>query len=140
MHPMRGQVKSIALTSAGVLMTLFAGGPRSHAFRTSDPLRAFVGHEYPLGDDYFTRGESDTYVLRCFLTREKDGLDGLALSEISIWGNRTGPWEIFEKEGDTAYVYLDTRQLSDATCLEACSTAEYRASGRCRWRKGWPES
>jgi hypothetical protein len=135
---MRGRLVGVTFGSVGLLFALFADGPRGNGFQTRDPLRAFVSQEYPLGDDYFTKGRADTTVFRCVLTRDKDGIDGLALSELSIWGNRTGPWEIFEREGDGGFVYLDTRHLTDTTCLEACATAQYLASGRCRWERGWP--
>jgi len=36
-------------------------------FQTSDPLRAFVRAEYPLGSDYFINGTGDTDLLRCLL-------------------------------------------------------------------------
>ena len=55
-------------------------------FQTGDPLNAFVYGEYPLGDDYFIKGNADTHILRCILTTETEGLEGIALSEISIWG------------------------------------------------------
>ena len=127
------------LTDLCLLVALLAGAAQGADFRTDDPLKAFVGGEYPLGDDYFIRGRADTYIIRCRLTKGKDGLDGLALSEASIWGNRTGPWEIFRKDRGAGFVYVETRQLADTACLESCSSREYLASGQCRWKSGWPE-
>src|ERR1051325_1083201 len=79
-----------------LLTLLIAGIAESEQFRTNDPLKAFVNQEYPWGDDYFIDGNRDTYLFRCILTTKPDGIDGIALSEISIWGNQGGPWEIFQ--------------------------------------------
>lgn len=68
------------------------------AFRTQDPLGAFVREEYALGNDYFAHGNQDTYILRCLLRRGPNLFDGVALSEISI-SERTGPWKIFRAVG-----------------------------------------
>src|SRR4029079_7135508 len=70
-----------------LLTLLIAGIAESAQFRTNDPLKAFVNQEYPWGDDYFIHGNRDTYLFRCLLTTKPYGIDGIALSEISIWGN-----------------------------------------------------
>lgn len=82
----------------GLVSLLMVGTAYSEEFQTHDPLKAFVYEEYPLGDDYFIKGNADTQLFRCILTKETDGLEGVALSEISIWGNRRGPWEIVRKD------------------------------------------
>jgi hypothetical protein len=133
-------VVGVTLGSAGLMLTVFAARPDGDAFRTRDPLAAFVHHEYAPGDDYFAAGNSDTWVFRCRLTQEKDGFDGIALSELSSWAERSGPWEIFRREPDGSYLYVETRPLTDATCLEACASGGYLASGSCRWQRGWPAS
>jgi hypothetical protein len=107
------------------------------AFRTNDPLKAFVHGDYPWGDDYFIHGAQDTILFRCVLTKDRDGFDGVALSEVSIWGNHGGPWEVFKKT-KKGFVYAGSRELPDAACLESCRSQEYLASGRCRWQHGWP--
>jgi hypothetical protein len=122
----------------GLLVVLFIGVAHGGEFRTNDPLKAFVYGEYPLGDDYFIKGNKDTYIFRCPLTKETEKFDGVALSEISIWGNRTGPWEIFKKEENGSFVYVETRHLANTSCLESCRSREYLASGQCKWRRGWP--
>jgi len=88
-----------------VLTILIADSAQGEQFRTYNPLKAFVNQEYPWGDDYFIHGTRDTYLFRCILTRKTDGFDGIALSEISIWGNHGGPWEIFRKSEKGDYVY-----------------------------------
>ena len=108
-------------------------------FLTRDPLKAFVYSEYQLGDDYFIRGNEDTVIFRCPLTRAQRPFEGVALSEISIWGNRTGPWEVFRKRSDGTFVYVETRHFSESSCLESCRSKEYLVSGQCTWSRGWPK-
>lgn len=123
---------------AGALTVVLVGTAHTAEFRTRDPLKAFVYGEYPLGSDYFIGGNEDTSIFRCVLTREIEPFEGLALSEISIWGNRTGPWEIFRKESNGDFVYVGTKHLANTSCLESCRSKEYLASGHCTWRRSWP--
>jgi len=103
-----------------VLTILIADSAEGEQFRTNNPLKAFVTQEYPWGDDYFIHGTRDTYLFRCILTRKTDGFDGIALSEISIWGNHGGPWEIFRKSEKGDYVYTGTEAIVNTACLERC--------------------
>jgi hypothetical protein len=131
---------SRALLGAGLALAALRADPaHAEAFRTRDPLKAFIEKEYPLGDDYFIHGANDTVVFRCLLEQKKDGLDGIALSEISIWGNRSGPWEIFREDLDGNFVYVATRARAASHCLESCRMSEYLASRRCKWLRGWPK-
>jgi hypothetical protein len=125
--------------AAGLCAVLILNAAHAAEFGTRDPLKAFVRSEYSLGDDYFIRGNEDTFIFRCLLTKAQRPFEGVALSEISIWGNRTGPWEVFRKQSDGTFVYLETRHLSDTSCLESCRSKEYLASGRCTWSRGWPK-
>jgi len=129
---------TLAITAA-VFVVSIAGTAQAVEFQTSDPLKAFAYGEYPLGDDYFINGNTNTHLFQCPLTKEKNGFDGIALSEISIWGNRTGPWELFRKEGTSGFAYVGTKHLTDTACLETCSSKDYRATGRCQWQRGWPK-
>src|SRR5262249_61967306 len=88
--------KVLALLLLALATRVAEGG---HAFRTSDPLKAFVDGAYAWGDDYFIHGNQDTTLFRCVLVKERDGFDGLAFSEVSIWGNHGGPWDLFRKIG-----------------------------------------
>lgn len=124
--------------AAGLCIVLTLSAAYAAEFVTRDPLKAFVHGEYPLGDDYFIRGAEDTVIFRCLLTKAQRPFQGVALSEISIWGNRTGPWEVFRKNADGTFVYVETRHFSDTSCLESCRSKEYLASGRCTWSRGWP--
>ena len=121
-----------------VIVMLSVGAVDAETFRTKDPLRAFVRQEYGLGDDYFIRGNEDTYIFRCLLTRGSHRFDGIALSEISIWG-RTGPWEMFRQEPNGDFTYVETGELLNTACLEFCRSKEYLTTGRCTWQRGWPK-
>jgi hypothetical protein len=144
-RPMRarrlGQCKSVAAMLRVVLciaVALLADLAQAAEFRTNDPVKAFVRGEFPLGDDYFIHGNGDTYIFRCAIAGKNYRFNGLALSEISIWGNRTGPWELFRREKSGRFVYAGSRTLSDTGCLEHCRTKDYLASGHCQWLHGWP--
>ena len=130
--------RRIGTVVAGLSVGLVLAAADAEVFLTHDPLRAFVYREYPLGDDYFIRGNEDTIVFRCPLTKAQAKFEGVALSEISIWGNHTGPWEVFRKTSDDLFAYVETRHFSDTSCLESCRTKEYLASGQCTWNRGWP--
>lgn len=133
-----GSMLKVFYLVAGMLVVVLVGAAHAAEFRTRDPVKAFVYGEYPLGSDYFIRGNEDTTLFQCVLTEKIGPFEGVALSEISIWGNRTGPWEIFRKESNGDFVYVETKHLADTSCLEACRSKEYLASGQCTWRRGWP--
>jgi hypothetical protein len=123
-----------------LLLSALAGvGHGGQTFRTSNPLKAFVHGDYPWGDDYFIHGNGDTILFRCVLLEKRDGFDGVALSEVSIWGNHGGPWEMFRKTG-TKFEYVGPGEVRDTSCLESCRSKDYLASGRCRWQRGWPDA
>ena len=50
------------ILAVAVIVMLSVGAVDAETFRTKDPLRAFVRQEYGLGDDYFIRGNEDTYI------------------------------------------------------------------------------
>jgi hypothetical protein len=120
-------------------LALFAASARGEEIAIAKPLEAFVYGKYDRGDDYFIRGNQNTFIFRCVLTQRQNGIDGIALSEISIWGNRGGPWEIFRKEKGGKFAYAGTRTLSNTACLEACRSEVYLATGQCDWQPGWPK-
>jgi len=122
-----------------LLASLLVGTSNGGEFITNNPVNAFVHSKYPLGDDYFINGNQDTYIFRCQLTTQKDKIEGIALSEISIWGNRSGPWDIFRKKENGSFVYIETKTLTDTSCLETCLTKDYLALGECAWERGWPK-
>lgn len=130
----KNHISKVVLLAALLAATAHGGG-----FRTGDPVKAFVHGEYPPGDDYFLKGNKDTSIFRCLLTKPANKFEGVALSEISIWGNSTGPWEIFRKENDGSFVYVETKNLADTSCLEYCRTKEYLTTGQCQWEHGWPK-
>ena len=130
---MNAQTKLLVLS---LFVSVAGAADGGRAFRTSDPLKAFVYEGYAWGDDYFIHGNQDTTLFRCVLVKKKDGFDGLALSEVSIWGNHGGPWEIFKKTR-TGFEYVGSREVRDTSCLESCRSKEYLATGRCDWHRGW---
>jgi hypothetical protein len=136
-HKSQRRIRAVIATLAG--MTIFAEAGAT-IFATADPLKAFVRQEYAWGSDYFIHGNEDTFVFQCHLSKPQSAFEGVALSEISIWGNRSGPWEVFRKRPDGLFEYIETRELGDTSCLESCRTREYLASGRCAWMRGWPRS
>jgi hypothetical protein len=111
---------------------------------TTDPLKAFVFDEYPRGNDYFVNGTRDTTLIRCRADFNGDGRPDVALSEKSIWGNRTGPFEVFVSVPGGLSRYTRTADYASdlksvcAPRLESCSSRDYLSSGTCRWRKGVP--
>ncbi len=122
-----------------VTVTLASASATAVDFQTSDPLRAFVHGEYTLGSDYFINGVGDTVLLRCLLPTPEHSFEGIALSERSIWGNRGGDWEVFRKISAGTFVYVGTRQIANTACLESCRSEQYVSTGRCTWRRGWPQ-
>lgn len=128
-----------------LLIFTLAAGPvhAQEPFDTGDPLRAFVYEQYPRGNDYFIHGYHDTTVYRCVADFNQDGRIDIALSEKSILGNRTGPFEIFLQQENGAYGYQRTADYESdlkAACagrIESCASGVYLTSGRCPWRAGW---
>lgn len=128
-----------------LLALFFAVGPvhAQEPFDTSDPLRAFVYEQYPRGSDYFIHGYGHTRVYRCRADFNRDGRTDVALSEKSILGKRTGPFEIFVQDIDGDYGYQGTADYSSelmslcAGRVESCASGVYLSSGRCPWRAGW---
>lgn len=137
-HPaMRAIVLLVAFAAASGMASAQA------PMETADPLKAFVFDEYPRGSDYFLHGTRDTVFFRCVADLDRDGQPDLALSERSIWGNRTGPFEIFVRTPNGRYRYGRTADYESelkpacATQLESCSSNEYLSSGTCQWKKGF---
>lgn len=114
-----------------LLGLLLAGVADAGEFETPDPLRVFVYAEYVLGDGYFIHGVQDTILFRCNLTKDLESFEGVAFSEMSNWGDRTGPWEVFRKQPNGKYVYVTTKHYPIASCLEWCLSKDYLSSGQC---------
>ncbi len=135
---MRHSAPMFRLQAITLLMSVLVTAAMA-GFETSDPLKAFLHGEYPLGSDYFIRGKNNTVLLRCLLTKSGYSFDGIALSEQSIWGNRGGDWEVFRKGSGGNFTYVDTRRLTNNVCLESCLSKEFLSTGRCTWQRGWPQ-
>jgi hypothetical protein len=96
---MRAIVLVVAVAAASDLIS--AGPP----IETADPLKAFVFDQYPRGSDYFINGSRETTLFRCVADFNHDGRLDIALSEKSIWGNRTGPFEVFVQAPNGRFRY-----------------------------------
>lgn len=139
-HAILDSIMMQGYVSIGMLLgLLLAGAADAAEFDTPDPLRAFVYAEYALGDDYFINGVQDTFLFRCNLAQDLESFEGVAFSEISIWGNRTGPWEVSKKQPNGRYAYRRTTHYPTVACLEWCRSKDYLSSGQCLWKRGWPE-
>ena len=100
------------VTLVSLWLALLAASARGEGVLIANPLEAFVYGKYDLGDEYFISGNQNTFIFRCVLTEGQNGIDGIALSEISIWGNHGGPWEIFRKKKSGSFAYVGTRKSS----------------------------
>lgn len=127
------------------LIVIAAGsgvGSAQASIETADPLKGFVFDEYPRGSDYFIHGTRDTVLFRCVADLNRDGQPDIAHSEKSIWGNRTGPFEIFVQTPNARFSYVRTADYQSelkpacASQLEFCSSNDYLASGKCQWKRG----
>lgn len=136
---MRAIVLVVAVAAASDLIS--AGPP----IETADPLKAFVFDQYPRGSDYFINGSRETTLFRCVADFNHDGRLDIALSEKSIWGNRTGPFEVFVQAPNGRFRYARTADYESdlkamcGTQLESCSSNEYLSSGKCQWNRGWQQ-
>jgi hypothetical protein len=86
------------VTLVSLWLALLAASARGEGVLIANPLEAFVYGKYDLGDEYFISGNQNTFIFRCVLTERQNGIDGIALSEISIWGNHGGPWGDFQEK------------------------------------------
>jgi hypothetical protein len=91
-----------------VALLAFVVGVATAGERLADPTRAFVEGYDPSGNDFFANVPERTVLLRIRADFDNDGVDDLALSESSTWGNAGGQWLLFRGESDRSYVYLGT--------------------------------
>ena len=78
------------------------------ADRLADPTQAFVGGYDPSGNDFLANVPERTVLLRVRADFDGDGLQDLALSDSSTWGNAGGQWLLFRGQPDGAYIYWGT--------------------------------
>jgi len=89
--------------AAGLLMLVAVAGAASE--RLADPTRAFVEGYDPSGHDFFANVPERTVLLRIRADLDNDGIEDLALSESSTWGNAGGRWLLFRGQADGRYAY-----------------------------------
>jgi hypothetical protein len=97
-----------------VLLFLGAASAAS-SDRLTDPTRAFVEGFDPSGNDFFANVPERTVLLRIRADFDDDGIEDLALSESSTWGNAGGQWLLFRGQPDHSYVYWGTLFFSPGT-------------------------
>jgi hypothetical protein len=78
------------------------------AGRLTDPTRAFVEGYDPSGNDFLANVPERTVLLRIRADFDNDGVDDLALSDSSTWGNAGGQWLLFRGQPDGSYAYWGT--------------------------------
>lgn len=93
----------VSLALLGVLAGVATAGDR-----LTDPTRAFVEGYDPSGNDFFANVPERTVLLRIRADFDNDGIDDLALSESSTWGNAGGQWLLFRGQPDRSFVYWET--------------------------------
>ncbi len=76
--------------------------------RLTDPTRAFVEGFDPSGNDFLANVPERTVLLRVRADFDNDGVDDLALSDSSTWGNAGGQWLLFRGRPDRSYDYWGT--------------------------------
>jgi hypothetical protein len=74
----------------------------------SDPTRAFVEGYDPSGNDFLANVPERTVLLRIRADFDNDGIEDLALSDSSTWGNAGGQWLLFRGQRDHRYRYWGT--------------------------------
>lgn len=68
--------------------------------RLADPTRVFVEGCDPSGNDFLGNVPERTVLLRIRADFDNDGVDDLALSDSSTWGNGGGQWLLFRGQPD----------------------------------------
>jgi hypothetical protein len=102
----------------GLLATLvFLSGPAAASERLLDPIRAFVEGYDPSGNDFLANVPERTVLLRIRADLDGDGIEDLALSDSSTWGNAGGQWLLFRGQPDKSFVYWGTIFLSPGTAV-----------------------
>jgi hypothetical protein len=80
----------------------------ARADQLTDPIQAFVEGYDPSGNDFLANVPERTVLLRIRADFDNDGVDDLALSDSSTWGNAGGQWLLFRGQRDGSYVYWGT--------------------------------
>ena len=97
------------LPGAGVVaLLILLSGMAARADQLTDPIQAFVEGYDPSGNDFLANVPERTVVLRIRADFDNDGVDDLALSDSSTWGNAGGQWLLFRGQRDGSYVYWGT--------------------------------
>jgi hypothetical protein len=96
---------------------LFLSEPAAAAERLLDPIQAFVEGYDPSGNDFLANVPERTVLLRIRTDLDGDGIEDLALSDSSTWGNAGGQWLLFRGPHDKSFVYWGTMFFSPGTAV-----------------------
>lgn len=94
--------------AAAVALLVLAAAVAVAGDRLTDPTRAFVEGYDPTGNDFLANVPERTVLLRVRADLDNDGIEDLALSDSSTWGNAGGQWLLFRGHPDGGYVYWGT--------------------------------
>jgi hypothetical protein len=97
-----------AVVGAGVAGLLVLAAITAAEELLSDPTRAFVEGYDPSGNDFLANVSERTVLLRIRADFDNDGIQDLALSDSSTWGNAGGQWLLFRGQRDHRYLYWGT--------------------------------
>ncbi len=100
------------LVGAGVAGFFVLGSMTVAEELLSDPTRAFVEGYDPSGNDFLANTPERTVLLRIRADFDNDGIEDLALSDSSTWGNAGGQWLLFRGQPDHRYMYWGTLLFS----------------------------
>src|SRR5512137_256046 len=104
---MQCPMRCVRGAGAAVLLVISIAMPVAGE-RLADPTRAFVEGYDPSGNDFLANVPERTVLLRIRADFDNDGIDDLALSESSTWGNAGGQWLLFRGQPDRSFVYWET--------------------------------
>src|SRR5512137_1471769 len=104
---MQCPMRCVRGAGAAVLLVISIAMPVAGE-RLADPTRAFVEGYDPSGNDFLANVPERTVLLRIRADFDNDGVDDLALSDSSTWGNAGGQWLLFRGQPDQSYVYWGT--------------------------------
>jgi hypothetical protein len=98
----------MGVVGAGVAGLLVLAAITAAEELLSDPTRAFVEGYDPSGNAFLANVPERTVLLRIRADFDNDGIQDLALSDSSTWGNAGGQWLLFRGQRDHRYLYWGT--------------------------------
>ncbi len=94
--------------AAAVALLVLVVGAAPAGDRLTDPTQAFVEGYDPSANDFLANTPERTVLLRIRADFDNDGVEDLALSDSSTWGNAGGQWLLFRGQPDGSWLYWGT--------------------------------